>query len=523
MHQPKANHMNQLSLSRRLYGVAAMVALMIAICAGASWWLAATAGSALKSGVAQTQGTAALADAQSAVWAMRWGVANFLANPDAASRAKVRSDSPVLRAKFDKAMQNFEQQGALTDDERAKLGQVRDAFAQYADTRITFFQLMAEGRAEEATQLRNARLISAGAATNKAFDELIDLQRKGSALDAAAGESSLADARFAVMVLFAFGLVGAAVTLAWVTRSVLRQLGADPVVVVEHVRRIADGDLATPVPRADAGPGSLMEAMSHMQQRLGQLVGQVRAASDSISTGSTEIAVGNADLSHRTEHQASSLQQATASMDEINSAVQGNADTARQATRLATEAREAAERGGAVVSQVVGTMDEITASSRRISDIIGVIDGIAFQTNILALNAAVEAARAGEQGRGFAVVATEVRGLAQRSATAAKEIKKLIDESVATVQTGTHLVGDAGASMTDIVSQVKRVADLIAEISAVTDSQTHSIGQVRDSVGRIDEVTQQNAALVEQSAAAAESLKHQGAQLADIVGQFKLR
>ena len=259
-----------------------------------------------------------------------------------------------------------------------------------------------------------------------------------------------------------------------------------------------------------------------MQQSLARLVGAVRGASDSIATGSQEIAAGNGDLSRRTETQASHLQQTAAAMDELSQTVQANADTAQQANHMADGASVAAEKGGEVVSRVVTTMHDIAQSSRKIADIIGVIDGIAFQTNILALNAAVEAARAGEQGRGFAVVAGEVRLLAQRSAEAAREIKVLIGTSVEKVENGTRLVGDAGQTMDAIVAQVRGVSELINRISGATKEQTLGIGQVGQAVTELDRTTQQNAALVEQSAAAAGSLSQQANRLAETVRVFKL-
>ena len=286
---------------------------------------------------------------------------------------------------------------------------------------------------------------------------------------------------------------------------------------------IARGDLTNAIELSGRDESTqLMLALSDMQGSLRQLVGQVRHSTDSISTASSEIATGNQDLSQRTEQTASNLQQAASSMEQLTGTVKQSADSARQANQLAASAADVAARGGTVVSQVVSTMDEINASSKKISDIIGVIDGIAFQTNILALNAAVEAARAGEQGRGFAVVASEVRSLAQRSAQAAKEIKGLIGASVDRVEAGSRLVADAGKTMQEIVGSVQRVSDIIGEITAASSEQSDGIGQVNSAVTELDRMTQQNSALVEESAAAAESLKDQARALAGAVSAFRL-
>lgn len=321
-----------------------------------------------------------------------------------------------------------------------------------------------------------------------------------------------------MLAVCAFGAVSA-----WlITRSLLRQLGGEPAYATLLAQRISEGDLTVQVQTRSGDTRSLLAAMKVMRDSLAHVVGNVLQSSDSIATGSAQIATGNADLSQRTEEQASNLQQTAASMEQLTSTVKQNSETARQASQLATHASDAAAKGGAVVGQVVRTMEDITASSKKINDIISVIDGIAFQTNILALNAAVEAARAGEQGRGFAVVASEVRSLAQRSANAAKEIKTLIGVSVEKVQTGSKLVDDAGRSMENIVAQVKRVTDLIAEISSASMEQSQGIGQVGEAINQLDQVTQQNAALVEESAAAADSLKQQAAKLAEVVAVFKL-
>jgi methyl-accepting chemotaxis protein len=267
----------------------------------------------------------------------------------------------------------------------------------------------------------------------------------------------------------------------------------------------------------------LLEAISAMQDRLRGLVGDIRQTANSIQVASDEVASGNLDLSQRTEQTSSSLQQAASSMDQLTGTVRQSADSARQDNQLASSAAEVAARGGTVVSQVVTTMDDINASSKKIADIISVIDGIAFQTNILALNAAVEAARAGEQGRGFAVVAGEVRSLAGRSAEAAKEIKSLIVASVEKVEGGSRLVADAGKTMKEIVGSVQRVSDIIGEITAASSEQSDGISQVSGSVSRLDQMTQQNSALVEQSAAAAESLKEQAHNLTQMVDAFRLQ
>ena len=408
---------------------------------------------------------------------------------------------------------------ATGDADKAQLAKVAAARKAYIDAREAVVALRAKGDAEAAgQQLRSAVLpaVTTYLAEQRAFVELqgkqADEQR---AAFAAARLNSIKISGTAMVIVLAGMAVGGLLLVRSIVRP-LREAG-------EVSRRIGDGDLTVHVDtdRRDE-IGELLRAVASMRDSLRGVVSQVRASTDSIQVASSEVAQGNADLSQRTEQAASSLQQTASAMEELTSTVRQTADSARTASQLAASASTVAARGGNVVAQVVSTMDEINTSSRKIADITGVIDGIAFQTNILALNAAVEAARAGEQGRGFAVVAGEVRSLAQRSAEAAREIKSLIGASVERVESGARLVGDAGTTMTEIVGSVQRVTDIIAEISAASEEQSSGIGSVNDAVAQLDQATQQNAALVEESAAAAESLREQARQLADLVTGFKV-
>ncbi len=365
----------------------------------------------------------------------------------------------------------------------------------------------------------NAKMLPASTAYVGAIEALAAYQQAR----AAAGVEAVARdvSRSITLMLVALAVaVALAAVFGWaITRSVTQPLQ----LTVQATERIASGDLSGRITAHGSDEMAAMQrSLLRMQDSLRRLVGEVQIGSESISTASSQISTGNQDLSSRTEQTAGNLQQAASSLEELTGTVGQTAESARTANQLAAAASTAAQRGGSVVAQVVSTMDEINTSSKKISDIIGTIDGIAFQTNILALNAAVEAARAGEQGRGFAVVASEVRSLAQRSAQAAREIKTLIQASVEKVETGARLVQDAGSAMDDIVGGVQRVTDVIGEISAATGEQSTGLRQVNEAVAGLEQMTQQNAALVEESAAAAESLNDQVTRLSGLVGTFRL-
>ncbi len=406
-----------------------------------------------------------------------------------------------------------------TVDQHALLGQVKEAASAAAPLIAKVVELGFADRAEEAAKVLIKDLPPSQFKWQNGLSGLIDLEHRLSNDYVADANRDYEIAQVTMLTLTVLAIL-LGIAIAWtITRGITRPINE----AVRVARTVAAGDLTSQIVATQTDEtGQLMQALREMNDSLLKIVGQVRNGADSMATASSQIAAGNQDLSSRTEQQASSLQQTAASMEELTSTVRHNADNALQANQLAGQASSVAVHGGAVVAQVVVTMGSINASSRKIVDIIGVIDGIAFQTNILALNAAVEAARAGEQGRGFAVVASEVRALAQRSADAAKEIKHLIDDSVSKVERGSSQVSAAGKTMEEIVASVRRVTDIMAEIAAASQVQTLGIEQINQAVVQMDQVTQQNAALVEESAAAADSLQGQASQLLQSVGVFKL-
>ena len=406
------------------------------------------------------------------------------------------------------------------EQEKALFAKILEQRKLYSASRDGAVKAKADGDVEGAAKILDGSFTPAAKVYQDLLQELVTLQRVS--IDATAKQidaSAVQDTRIIrSLTLFA---VGFGILCSWLlTTGITRPLRQ----ALALAETVAAGDLTHSVATtAKDEMGALLTALGNMNNNLVGIVSQVRSGTDSIATASSEIAAGNLDLSSRTEQQAGSLEETASSMEELTGTVKQNADNARQANQLAITAAGIASRGGSVVAEVVATMGSINASSRKIVDIISVIDGIAFQTNILALNAAVEAARAGEQGRGFAVVAGEVRNLAQRSASAAREIKGLIDDSVSKVDIGAKLVDQAGATMDEVVASVRRVTDIIGEISSASTEQTHGIEQVNQAIAQMDHVTQQNAALVEEAAAAAGSLQDQATGLAQVVSVFKLR
>ena len=406
-----------------------------------------------------------------------------------------------------------------TPDGKNLLTRYRDRHTAYVASRNRVMQLVGQERKDEAVKLMFGETMPALAANEEVVQEIVALQKRRAEGSATKIAHEIASAR---LLMIGSGLAAVLLGIAfawWLTRSITRPIDE----AVKVARAVAKGDLTTRINVSSTDEtGQLLHALAEMNRSLTGIVGQVRSGADTIATASSQIASGNQDLSSRTEEQAASLEETASSMEELTSTVRQNAQNAQQAGVVATNASEIASQGNAVVGSVVQAMTDISEHSTKIGEITGIIEGIAFQTNILALNAAVESARAGEHGRGFAVVASEVRSLAQRSSSAAKEIKELITASVSKVHDGSALAREAGRTMTDVTQAVARVADIMAEISEASGEQSRGIEQVDQAITQMDAVTQQNAALVEEAAAATRSLEDQGQQLTRAVAFFRL-
>ncbi|WP_312993041.1 methyl-accepting chemotaxis protein [Achromobacter animicus] len=452
----------------------------------------------IQSGVTRTTAIAKSADAS---------LAGFFAEEAAASTR----NSSALQQKIEPLIES--------DEEKVLWQGIGKARSEYLRTRDGIFKAKQEGNVDAANKIFTQEFLPATRQFIDNINRLSELQRADIDARAAEIEASYGNANLWMIVIGSIAVVCGLLMSVLLTRSITRPLSD----AVRVARTVAANDLtSTIVVRSRDEIGQLMAALESMNANLASTVARIRTGVDSIASASGEIAAGNTDLSSRTEQQAASLEETAASMEQLSSTVKQNADSAKQANQLAAAASETASRGGATVSEVVSTMNAISASSVKISDIVSVIDGIAFQTNILALNAAVEAARAGEQGKGFAVVAAEVRTLAQRSAQAAKEIKVLIEDTVQKIGQGSGSAERAGATMQEIVSSVQRVTDIMGEIAAASAEQADGIEQVNRAVSQMDEVTQQNAALVEEAAAAAGSMQDQSADLTRAVSAFRL-
>ena len=511
-----------LSLARRLIlGFALVLALMIAVAAVGTWSVRAV-GAQLNGIVEANNVRIALAhDMLDGINDMAILARNVTMLTDVKvidAQIKVLKAAEASYQTTQKALQDVLAVSA-TAAETELMRQIASAAAKTIPLMLEAAQQGSDGDSVSALATLTRQVQPVETVLRARVGELVKFQQDQIGVASLAAASAQKPAQLIQFALVAVAL-GLGTLVAWqITRSVTQPIGR-AIMVAE---RIAQGDLTSKIEvRIPDETGRLLLAIGAMQDRLRGLVGDIRASADSIRVASAEVASGNQNLSDRTERAASNLQQTASSMEQLSGALRQSSESARQANTLAASAAEVAGRGGVLVSEVVAAMDRIHAASHKIADIIGVIDGIAFQTNILALNAAVEAARAGEQGRGFAVVASEVRSLAQRSAEAAKEIKALIGASVDQVEVGSRRVFDAGQTMQEIVAAVQRVSAMIGEVTAASTEQSGGVGRVSAAVHGLDQMTQQNAALVEQSAAAAESLKDQSARLAEMVGAFRL-
>ena len=505
------------ALSRQLLATFAVVIGLIALAAGVAVWFTWTSQRDYHALYHETQGAGELGKADSALWQLRYSLA-MAAQADAAGLRRAAADEPRHFKALNEALDQYAATGPAGEAAQA-LPALRQAVQRYAEVRPNWYRLRLEGKDDEAKAYRAANTTPAGAALVKAITTQIDLQTRSAARTHQLLDAQAAHVRAWVLGVGALALVLATGLAVWIVRAVTAPVER----AAQVARSIAQGNLANEIPPATGPLRGLLDALRAMQDSLARTVAGVRANARQVAHAGDRIADGNQDLSSRTELQASALQQTAASMEQLGATVRQNANSAAQADELARGASDVAARGGAVVAQVVETMQGINTSSKKIADIVGVIDGIAFQTNILALNAAVEAARAGDQGRGFAVVAGEVRSLAQRSAAAAKEIKQLIGASVERVDHGCAMVDQAGATMQEVVAAIQRVTTIVGEISSASAEQSTGVTQVGTAITQMDQATQSNAALVQDSATAAQGLQTQAQQLVAAMAVFRLR
>ncbi|MGD9773318.1 methyl-accepting chemotaxis protein [Diaphorobacter sp.] len=512
--------MKNLSIGARLAGGFALVLLLMALMTAFGLWRLQTV----------AQATSEMTQQPLAVERMISDWYRYVYSAARRTSAIAKSSDPSLAQFFASDTATTTRESAelvkriepllTSPEEKALWAEIQEARKAYLSSRNEAVKAKADGQAEEAERLLTQAFLPATDKYTALIQRLLDMQRARIDATAQGINATYDQSRLWLIVLGVLGVATGAGCAWWLTRGITQPLAQ----AVQVARAVAANDLTSQVHASHGDEtGQLLQALQEMNTNLSQVVARVRSGADGIATASSQLDAGNQNLSSRTEEQASSLQQTAASMEQLTSTVRQNADNARQANQLAASASQTAVQGGQVVAGVVQTMGAINDSSRKIADIIGVIDSIAFQTNILALNAAVEAARAGEQGRGFAVVASEVRALAQRSAGAAKDIKGLITDSVAKVEEGSQQVAEAGRTMDAIVQSVQRVSDLVAEISAASQEQSSGIEQVHQAITQMDQVTQQNAALVEEATAATGALKAQAGQLASAVSVFRIQ